>query len=976
MPPSAMWIVGIGHKDVTIDPHVQEISKVIVDLGIKGVDQIERIEIYAITGKLTKKEIETICKKLLVDQLIQYHRYTSPEGTILDLITEKQTKGKWLALIQYQPSVTDPSEERIKEGIRVLGINSVFSVKTASLYLFQGHLTKQIIETICEKVLANDVIQVHSTCELARCTEEELAIFGAYIRDAPDELEGSSRSIVEEIPICDADDASLMSISKGWRLSLNLEEMRSIQKHYATEGRNPTDVEINTIAQTWSEHCYHKTFKIPIETENEKISGLLKTYIMRATKELNKPWCISTFVDNAGIVEFDEEYGIAVKVETHNHPTALDPFGGAGTGTGGVLRDIMGVGAKPILSTNILFFGLLDTPHNKLPKGLLHPIRMMKGAVAGIADYGNKMGIPTANGAIFFDEGYLYNPLVFAGSVGIMPRTKYVRNPRPGDVILVVGGKTGMDGIHGVTFASVELSEETQGLGSAVQIGNPVEEKKVLEGLLRARDKYEKPLYSAVTDCGGGGLSSAIGETARGSGAIVDLEKVPLKHRGMMPWQIWISESQERMMLAVPKENVEETIQIFEEENCEATPIGQFTDTGRLVLRYQGKVVGSLDLEFLHRGVPLLLRQAHWKRETFPEPEFCKEDLGKYIKLILRSPNVASKEWVIRQYDHEVQANTIINPLQGVHCDGPGDACVLKPVVDSWRGIVVSNGANPRYSIDPYNMALSVIDEAIRNNICCGGRRIAILDNFSWGNPEREDQLGKLIDAVRGCYDASVGFSVPFISGKDSLYNEYIQEDRQAAAIPPTLVVTAIGVIPDVRKAVTMDVKEVGNPIYIIGETFDELGGSHYYAVRGFVGNNVPTLRIKIAKTNMDALIQAMDAGLVRACHDCSEGGIGVAAAEMAFAGNLGIRLKLDSIPCEITTDDKILFSESNSRFIVEVDKSCVSAFEKIMKETVYARIGEVTKARMLVVKGVDGTIVVEEELDKLKEVWQSTFRW
>ncbi len=976
MPPSAMWIVGIRYKDVTNDPHVQEVSKVIKDLGIKGVNQIERIEVYAITGAHNETEIEKICKELLVDQLIQNYRYTSPKGTLLDLVSEKHEKGKWLAFIQYRPGVTDPSEERIKDGIRVLGIRKVYSVKTASLYIFGGHLTKQILETICEKVLANDVIQVHSTCELGRCAEKELRIYGAPIREIPDKSENSPHPLVEEIHLRDAEDTDLMRISKGWRLSLNLAEMKTIQKHYASEGRNPTDIELNTIAQTWSEHCYHKTFKIPVKVDAERINGLLKTYIMRATKELNKSWCISTFVDNAGIVEFDDKYGIAVKVETHNHPTALDPFGGAGTGTGGVLRDIMGVGAKPILSTDILFFGLLDTPHEKLPRGLLHPTRMMKGAVAGIADYGNKMGIPTANGAIFFDEGYLYNPLVFAGSVGIMPRTKYVRNPQAGDVILVVGGKTGMDGIHGVTFASAELSEETQSLGSAVQIGNPVEEKKVLEGLLRVRDRDEKPLYSAVTDCGGGGLSSAIGETARDLGAIVDLEKIPLKHRGMKPWQIWISESQERMMLAVPKENVEETITIFEEENCEATPIGRFTNTGKLVLRYQGEVVGKINLEFLHQGVPLLPRRAQWEREKFPEPDSQKGDLGKYIKLILSSPNVASKEWVIRQYDHEVQANTIINPLQGVHCDGPGDACVLKPIVDNWRGIVVSNGANPRYAIDPYNMALSVIDEAIRNNICCGGRRIAILDNFSWGNPERPEQLGKLLDAVRGCYDAALGFGTPFISGKDSLYNEYIQEDGQAIAIPPTLVITAVGIIPDVRNAVTMDVKEVGNPLYIIGETFDELGGSHYYSVRGFIGNAVPTVRVKIAKANMDALIQAMDAGLVRTCHDCSEGGIGITAAEMAFAGDLGVHLELGLVPAKMTQNDKILFSESNSRFIVEVAKSSAIEFEQLMAGTVCVKIGNVTKARKLIIKGVDGEVIVEESLNELKEDWQSTFRW
>jgi len=783
---------------------------------------------------------------------------------------------------------------------------------------------------------------------------------------------------VNEIQILGKSDEELLKISKDYMLALNLKEMKTIQKYFSKKGRNPTDAELETLAQTWSEHCVHKTFKGVIKTSKGKIDSIFKTFIMKPTKKMKMPWCVVVFKDNAGIIKFDKNHDIAVKVETHNHPTALDPYGGAGTGSGGVFRDVMGVGAKPILSTDILFFGPIDYPFEKLPKGSMHPKRLMKGSVAGIRDYGNKMGIPTANGGIGFDEGYVGNPLVYAGCVGIMPKNKYIKNPRPGDAILLVGGRTGRDGIHGVTFASLELTAESEKTSSgAVQIGNPIIEKKVLDGLLIARDAHKKPLYSAVTDCGGGGLSSAVGEMGKDIGIEVDLEKVPLKYAGLEPWEIWISEAQERMLLAVPQKNVKEILKIFDNENCEATVIGKFTGNKKLVLRYDGKIVADLDMDFVHEGIPRIVRKAKWKKPKYPEPDFPdKDDLTEDLKAILKSPNVASKEWVIRQYDHEVQAKTVIKPLQGIKCDGPGDACVLKPVANSWQGIVVSNGINSKYSIDPYNMVLSAIDEAIRNNVCCGGRRIAVLDNFSWGNPEREEPLGQLVEACRACYDAAMAFKTPFISGKDSLYNEYDTGKGEKVSIPPTLLISAVGIIPDVRKAVTMDVKEVGNPIYIIGKTKDELGGSHYYLIHEFKGNNVPSVDLKKAKKSFDALIKAMDKGLVKACHDCSEGGIGVATAEMAFAGELGLKIYLEKVPSNLKRNDKILFSESNSRFLVEVKKGKEKEFERIMKGNVFAKIGEVTDDKKVVVIGLNKKPVVNEDVNELKKVWKSMFDW
>lgn len=778
-----------------------------------------------------------------------------------------------------------------------------------------------------------------------------------------------------EIEIMGRNEKELMDISKKFMLALNIEEMKKIRDYFKKIGRNPKDIELETLAQTWSEHCVHKTFKGVIEHGGKKIDGLLKSYIAKATKELNFPWCVCVFEDNAGIVKFNDEYDIAVKVETHNHPTALDPYGGAGTGSGGVFRDVMGVGAKPILSTDILFFGPPDYPHDKLPQGVIHPKRLMKGVVAGIRDYGNRMGIPTANGGFGFHEGYIGNPLVYAGCLGIMPSDKYTRSPKPGDRIVLAGGRTGRDGIHGVTFASLELSTESEKTSSgAVQIGNAIEEKRVLDGLLITRDRKDKPLYSSVTDCGGGGLSSAVGEMGRETGAKVHLDRVPLKYEGLEPWEIWVSEAQERMLLAVPEGNVEEVLKIFRNENTEATVIGEFTGDRKLTLMFEGKVAGELDMDFLHGEVPKVMRKAEFQAKEGTDPDLeDSQDFGETLKAILSSHTIASKEWVIRQYDHEVQAKTVVKPLQGF--GGPGDACVLRPLYNEWGGIVVSNGYNPRFSKDPYKMALSAIDEAMRNNVCCGGRRISLLDNFSWGNPEKPDQLGMLVEAARACYDGAKGFRTPFISGKDSLYNEY-GVGEETISIPPTLVITAVGITPDIRKAITMDLKEEGNPVYAVGETKDEMGGSHYHMIKREEGGRIPGVELAKAKKNMDLLIEAMDRGFIRSCHDCSEGGLAVTASEMCFSGNLGMKIDSRKIPQKgIKKNYKILFSESNSRFLVEVENSKAKEFENIMGNQA-KKVGEVTMNKELIVTGLNGNEIVKEKADDLNKAWQGTFDW
>ncbi|RLF14235.1 MAG: phosphoribosylformylglycinamidine synthase subunit PurL, partial [Thermoprotei archaeon] len=634
------------------------------------------------------------------------------------------------------------------------------------------------------------------------------------------------------INLLEADDQLLMKISEELGLALNLEEMKTIQRHYKALGRPPTDVELQSIAQVWSEHCRHKTFKGYVAVGGKvRVKNMLKTYIAKVYEELKPSWCISVFEDNAGVVEFGDGYAVAIKVETHNHPSAIEPFGGAATGVGGVIRDILGVWGDPIANIDVLCFGPLDYSYDKLPKGVKHPRYLYRGVVAGIGHYGNNMGIPTVCGAIHFDEGYVGNVVVYCGCVGVLPVDKYVRRARPGDYLVLAGGRTGRDGIHGVTFASAELTEESEEVSRpAVQIPNPIEEERLKRAILTIRDEG---LATAITDLGGGGISCAVSETAHHFklGAEVWLEKVPLKYPGLAPWEIWLSESQERMLLVSPPDKVEACLEAFRDEEVEAAVIGRLDDTYELRVNYLGHRVATLDLDFLFTP-PTAFRRAEWAPPSIEEPSFTPpEDLEGPLLALLSSPNVCSKEEVIRTYDHEVKGSTVVKPLQGMKA-GPNDASVLKPLPSSWRGLVLSCGIKPRYGkIDPYWMAASAIDEAIRNNVAVGGRRIALLDNFTWGNPEKPDRMGGLLRAVKACYRYAKAYGTPFISGKDSLYNE-----SPLGPVTPTLLITALGIIPDVRRAVTSDLKRPGDPVYLVGFTRAELGGSEYYALRGFLG--------------------------------------------------------------------------------------------------------------------------------------------
>jgi len=940
------------------DPRGDRLEMDIRDIGIMTITRARVSDLYFLEGELDEAEARKIGQELLADPLVEDFSWSESP---LSPINGGDVHNIEVA---YNPGVTDPIEESVGKAIRDLGITTVTSVKTARKYSLWGDLSEEILQSICDKLLVNSLIQHVVTKREAvtlPCTTYKFAL--------------------TTVDLLNLDDDGLMEVSKD-RLWLNLDEMKHIRDYFSKLGRNPTDVELETLAQTWSEHCIHKTFKSKIRLGQLVIDNLLKSTVMRVTEELKKPWCLSVFRDNAGVIDFDGRYAVCFKVETHNHPSAVEPYGGAATGIGGVIRDILGtgLGAKPILDTDVFCFAPPDFPDNELPHGVLHPRRIFKGVRAGVADYGNRLGVPTLNGAILFDDRYLGNPLVFCGTVGLLPASMSQRGQQQaGDLVVLVGGRTGRDGIHGVTFASGELTKESEAISaSSVQIGDPITEKKLIDILLKARDRQ---LYRRITDCGGGGLSSAVGEMAEETGVRVYLERVPLKYLGLSYTEIWISESQERMVLAVPRTAVDQLLSLFQSEGVEATIIGEFTDTQRLELFFDSNLVGDLDMQFLHKGLPQRENEAVWEPPHHTEPDFPQPtDLCEDLLSILASWNVCSKEWVIRQYDHEVQGGSVMKPLTGVNNDGPSDAAIVRPLLDSDMGVIVANGINPRYGdIDPYWMAASAIDEALRQVVAVGGslRKVALLDNFCWGNPDKPDRLGSLVRAAQACYDIALVYETPFISGKDSLYNEF-ETEKESISIPPTLLISAMAVMDNVERSVTMECKREDDLIYMIGTTLNELGGSQYYDIHGYVGNRVPKVDSTKGKRLMDTLSAVIEEDLVKACHDLSEGGLGVAAAEMAFAGGLGMEIHLGQVPLgeNINRDDYILFSESNTRFLVEISPESRQQFEDMMAGIDFAAIGEVTNKEKLEVYGLNGEIVLSAHIIELKETWQRPLRW
>jgi phosphoribosylformylglycinamidine synthase len=954
--------VEVALKAGQLDPAGRAALADLAAAGVAGLAEVRVVRTYFLEGSLSADEAGRGAREVLADPVMDVFAVDR------DVHGAAGVEGRPIS-VSRRSGVTDAEAESARVSLRSLGLD-VRRVKTARTYWVRGGPTGgrggEALLAAARRVLGNEVIEEVVDGRLTTHRFPESKATPVRRRD---------------VPVGDLGPAALAHLSKAMGLSLSLVEMEAIQAHFRGLGREPSDLELETLAQTWSEHCKHKTLTGPIDYRDEagprRIDNLLRSTVFRATERLSKPWCLSVFEDNAGVIAFDDDDAVCMKVETHNHPSAIEPYGGAGTGIGGVIRDVLGtgLGARPFASTDVFCFGPPDLPPERVPKGCLHPKRLLKGVVAGVRDYGNRMGIPTVNGAILFDPRYVGNPVVFCGSVGILPRSRVKKAAKPGDLIVAMGGRTGRDGIHGATFSSAELHAESETVSSgAVQIGDPITEKKLLDVLLQARDAG---LLHAVTDCGAGGFSSAVGEMGEATGAEVDLAKAPLKYEGLRYDEVWISEAQERMVAAVPKSAWRRLKALCDAEDVEAVVLGRFTRDGRLVVRHGRTVVGDLSMRFLHQGLPRRPRQAVFARgggEEHAGPD-AKDQTPTLLRL-LGTPDLGSKEWVIRQYDHEVQAGAVVRPLTGV-ADGPSDAAVLAPKLGSTRGVVLSNGIAPSYGdIDAYAMAWAAVDEAVRNAVAVGAslERLAVLDNFTWGNCDKPDRLGTLVRAAEGCRDAALHFGTPFVSGKDSLNNEFRTDDGTVISVPPTLLISAIGVIEDVRRTVTMDAKRAGDAIVLVGETFDECGGGAWYRTLALLGRNVPTVR-ESARRTLAAVEGAIALGLVRAAHDLSDGGLAVAAAETAFAGDLGLDLDLAKVPGPVRRSDRLLFSESPSRMLLEVPPDRLAALERHFAAAgvVFGTIGRVTETPRVRVRDVSGTRdVVSAPLADLRAAWRN----
>ncbi len=989
---TAVWQVIVTPRDDAYDARGRAVLEQIRRAGFAHVSRVRSRTLYYLAGAADAVTIEQIASDLLCDPVTEHVavRLASEPGSVPARRGAETPPDPTVASVDVylRAGVMDPVAlsavaaigDAVAAGAEPArlpgGPKAIERVRTARRYEISGAASIDELEQIAARVLANDVIEtVH------------LRGFGRY-DPAPEPfpvagLHGGSRRTV---PLLKSDDEALQRLSRVGHLFLSLDEMRAIQTHYRKLGREPSDLELETLAQTWSEHCVHKTLKSSVvyrgaamelgplsELDARRVEiryeNLLRSTIAQATFTLDRPWCLSVFKDNAGVIEFDDLFGVAFKVETHNHPSAIEPYGGAATGVGGCIRDIMGcgLGAAPVASTDVFCVAPPGFDVARLPRGVLHPRRTLAGVVAGVRDYGNRMGIPTVNGAIYFHERYLANPLVFCGCVGLIPRDRIEKAPHPDDWIVVAGGRTGRDGIHGATFSSAELTDtHVDEFSHAVQIGNAIEEKKLLDALLRARGNgvHEPCLFSAVTDCGAGGLSSAIGEMAAEIGAVVDLEKVPLKYAGLRYDEIWISEAQERMVFAVPPDLLSRFLSVFAEEQVEATPIGRFASDGVLRVRFRGEVVGELDVDFLHHGLPRSERIAEWtpqagavRPRSVPASGTTYGSFTRQLLGTLAHPNVASKEAVIRVYDHEVQGGSVIKPLAGPGA-GPSDGAVLRPRLDGRRGIALGLGLAPHLSdYDPYLMAVAAVDEALRNVICLGAdpERTAILDNFCWGGVQDARAMGELVRACQGAHDAAMAYELPFISGKDSLNNQFTQSAAEAArcrlpermTIPGTLLISAIGLIDDVERCATPDLKRAGNRIVLVSRPADQLGLEAAYNTHLIVSTYV---RRRTAV----------------AAHDVSDGGLASALAEMCVAGQLGMRIDFSAVDSALC-DEELLFGEPLTTYVLEIadDKSPQPAVP-----VAFAAIGEVTSQPRLTIWR-QGRSLVDVELTALSRAFR-----
>lgn len=894
-------------------------------------ETVSQLTLFHIRGDLIGEQLDTLAARLLLDPVGQWWMTAADHLGRHDVGATTH-----VVEIGLRPGVTDREGAELVRAAAELGL-PVEAAAVGRRLVVEGALSSDRLESLVTQVLHNEVVERWAIGLLEPAFTDPLA-------KSPG---------IDVIPVRSAHDRDLVDIGQTRRLGMSLAELRAVQAHYRGIERDPTDGELETIAQTWSEHCSHKTFRGLIAVPGGEVDGLLDSYLRAATDTIDAPWVRSAFVDNAGIVAFDDEHDLAIKVETHNHPSALEPFGGANTGVGGVVRDILGVSARPVAVTDILCFGPEDLDAASLPDGVLHPRRVRAGVIAGVGDYGNKIGVPNLAGAIVHDETFTTTPLVFAGCVGILPTGSHPTEPRPGDAIVVLGGAVGRDGVGGATFSSQSMGAETAEIaGSSVQIGDPIVEKSLIDVVVAARDAQ---LYNAITDCGAGGLSSAVGEMAETLGAEVDLTLVPRKYPGLAPWEVWLSEAQERMVLAAP--DPEAVVELARRWQVGATVIGHFTGDGRLVVRDGQETVVDLDTTFLHKGRPRLKLDAVDPPSSRPDRRPVDVEPVAALLALLAHPSIRSNEAEIRTYDHEVLGGTVVRPYGGPEGDGPADGTVLVPPGTSGnRGLVIGVGVNVVLGRhDTEAMAWAVVDEAIRNAVAAGAdpARLSLLDNFAWGNPTDPEMLARLVSACKGCHDAAIAYGAPFVSGKDSLYNEFVGPDGSRDPVTPTLIITALGIVDQIEHVPLTGVVGAGDDVWLLGPTSGCLGGSHLDDVLGQDFGGALPAPDPGAPDRHRQLHKAITSGLVRSAHDLSEGGLAVAAAEWALGGRLGLDLALPG-RAELSVEQ--LFGEGPARYLVEVESQEGERFAHLAPDAV--KIG-VTTAEQVVRLGSSLSVTV-----------------
>jgi phosphoribosylformylglycinamidine synthase II len=886
-------------------------------LGYHQVARIDVADVYFVSGRLddaVRRQLESV----LIDPLLQHGTWGPPAA---------QPGVVEAALL---PGVTDSVAATVLVAAATMEL-PIGQASTARRYVISAaegeSMSGEALQSIAEELLSNAVI-------------ERVAV-GVI---EPVFVHASTPTPLEYVEVRGLSDVQLDELNRARGMAMDPAELRVVADWFEAAGRAPTDVELETLAQTWSEHCSHKTFRAAITLDDGTTVPPLLVQLRDATADMDAPFVRSAFVGNAGIISFVAGTTIAVKAETHNHPSAIEPFGGANTGVGGVIRDVMGAAHHPIATTDILCFGPADLPHDAVPPGVIHPRLVREGVVAGVADYGNKIGLPTVAGAVLYDPGFTANPLVFCGCIGVAAERPPLTGPNPGDLVVVLGGRTGRDGLRGATFSSATMDATTGDVaGASVQIGDPITEKLLIDLLADVQH-----LYTAITDCGAGGLSSAIGEMAEGVGADVDMALAPLKYPGLAPWEIWLSEAQERMVVAAAPQSLDELRQACHRHGVEMTVVGTFTGDSILRVRHADQLVLELDTAFLHDGRPRRTMTAVLPTPRRNDMVPVVADHAATLLALLAHPNIASKESIIRRYDHEIRGTTVVRPLIGQGSDSPADGVVLAEPGDT-HGIAIGIGVNPWYGVvDAERMAYAVVDEALRNVVAVGADPglVALMDNFSWGDPRRPTTLGDLVVTVDAICRASTQHRAPFVSGKDSLNNEYFGTDGQRHSVPPTLVITAVAHVPDADAVVTPDLKQAGSALVLIGNTAPEFGGSHVGALLGgftdALDGTVPAPD-PVAPVRYRRLHAALLTGRIRACHDVSEGGLAVALAEMALGGKLGVDVR--QLP---HTDPTVsLFAESTGRFVCELDAADVDWLEAELGEPVVL-LGVVTGEPMI----------------------------